>query len=508
MSTFGGNSVGFLSRPILRESDRSRFTAGKKSRPAVEELDRLVLLSVGCPEISGFVYLDVNNTVALTNNGHLDPGEQPIAGAQVLLYDANNKLVASTTTDIFGAYSFDGLSNTDNPTVSTTPQVLSLGSTPTPFTDRSYTPTSFNLFDPSLGTLTSVSISSSATLNSSIVAENPAPIPIAITATLNGSYQINGLLEPIVNSGTTTAGPVLVQADDPLNPTANDLPFNLSVSNPSTTQVLTSPAALQFFTSGAGRTTISPTVSATADVLVTGTGVQFTNITRAQAATMIITYNYIPKVCIPNGQYTIVQNPNPDQLINGKTSQPPDSVYPAPPTGQLQMLQVTVNDVDLPHNDFAKLPPGFVGNEVCPTPGTIVRYGLHHQQTQLVLSFVGTVDPVRANNPANYSVTTANGQHIRINSATFNPVTNTVTLIPARHLNVHHRYDLSVSLPCNTGCGDTVVVAFGGRKSLGGFQNHRGQFVPVVNGVLPRGGQGARVLAHARAQARAARGRG
>ena len=113
----------------------------------------------------------------------------------------------------------------------------------------------------------------------------------------------------------------------------------------------------------------------------------------------------------------------------------------------------------------------------------------------MVLSFVGTVDPARANLAANYFVTTANGQHIRIVSATFNPATNSVTLIPARNLNVHFRYDLSVALPCTTGNGGTVVVPFGGRKSLGGFQNHRGQFVPVVNGVIPRGGQGARLLA-------------
>ena len=279
MSAFGGNSVSLLSRSILGDGDRSRSDAGKKSRPTVEELDKLVLLSVGCPVISGFVYLDVNNTAALTNNGHLDPGEQPIAGAQVFLLDANNHLVASTTTDIHGAYSFDGLPNANHATVSTAPQTLTLSSTRTPFTDRGFDPSSFNLFDPSLGTLTSVTVSHSASLNSNLIAENPAPIPIAITASINGSYQIKGLLQPITNSGSSSTGPILVAANDPLNPTANDLPVSLTVSDPPITQILTSAADLQFFTASAGRTTVSPTVSATASTFISGAGVQFTNVT-------------------------------------------------------------------------------------------------------------------------------------------------------------------------------------------------------------------------------------
>jgi hypothetical protein len=504
MIALGRTLVGFPSRSILGVADKPRSAGWKKSLPTVEELDRLLLLSVGCPVISGFVYLDQNSNAALTNNGHLDPGEVPIGGARVLLLDANQNLVASTTTDVNGAYSFDGLPNANTAPVTSAPQTITLGPKPTPFTNSPFNPSSLSLFDSSLGTLTSVSITHSASLNSSLIAENPAPVPNSITAVLSGNYQINGLLQPITGSGSTTSGPVLVPALDPLNPAANDLPVNLAITDGPTTLTLTSPSDLQFFTASAGRTSISPTVSATADTTVSGAGVQVTNATRAQAASLTITYTYIPTVCIPNGQYTLVQIPNPPQLINGKTSQP-NVVFPAPPVGQPQMLQVTVNEVDLPDNDFAKLSAGSVGDETlgCPTPGTLVRYGVHHQQTQLVLSFVGPVNPALVNNPADYVVTTANGKQVRIVSATFDPATNSVTLIPAKKLNVHNRYDLSVTLPCNGPCSN-VVIPFGGKKSLGGFQNHRGQFVPVVNGHIVRAGHAVNSQAHARAH----RGRG
>jgi hypothetical protein len=506
MIALGRTLVGFPSRSVPGVGDKPRPAAWKKSLPTVEELDKLLLLSVGCPVISGFVYLDQNSNAALTNNGHLDPGEVPIGGAKVLLLDANKNLVASTTTDVNGAYSFASVPNANTAPVTTAPQTITLGPKPTPFTNAPFTPSSIGLFDSSLGTLTSVSITHSASLNSSLVAENPAPVPISITAVLNGNYQINGLLQPITGSGSTTTGPVLVPPLDPQNPSANDLPVNLAITDGPSTLKLTSASDLQFFTASAGRTAISPTVTATADTTVSGAGVQVSNVTRAQAAALTVTYTYIPKVCIPNGQYTLVQIPNPPQLINGKTSQP-NVVFPAPPVGQPQMLQVTVNEVDLPDNDFAKLTAGTPGNGnlSCPTPGTLVRYGVHHQQTQLVLSFVGPVNPTLVNNPANYFVTTANGRQIRVVSATFDPATNSVTLIPAKNLNVHFRYDLSVALPCNGPCNN-VVIPFGGRKSLGGFQNHRGQFVPVVNGEIIRPGHGVRP--HALAHAHALRGPG
>jgi hypothetical protein len=120
---------------------------------------------------------------------------------------------------------------------------------------------------------------------------------------------------------------------------------------------------------------------------------------------------------------------------------------------------------------------------VCPTVSGIGRMGVHHQRTQLIVTFDGPVDPTKAENPQNYSIITRSGTKIPIESATYNPTTNAVTLIPAERLNVHRRFRLSVVLPCpNSQTPETVVIPFGGKGSLIGFHNHRGELVSVKNG--------------------------
>jgi hypothetical protein len=115
--------------------------------------------------------------------------------------------------------------------------------------------------------------------------------------------------------------------------------------------------------------------------------------------------------------------------------------------------------------------------------GGIGRIGVHHQQTKLIVSFDGPVDATKAANPANYTVITQTGRTIPIKSATYNPATNSVTLIPAHRLNVHLPYRLSLTLPCpNEPNSPTVVTPFGGKMSLIGFHNHHGEFVSVKNG--------------------------
>src|SRR5207248_3274602 len=128
---------------------------------------------------------------------------------------------------------------------------------------------------------------------------------------------------------------------------------------------------------------------------------------------------------------------------------------------------------------YTYLPPSPPPPTPCPTPGTIGRIGLHHQRTLLILSFNGAVSPTLAGTASDYSVITSTGKRIPIVSANYNPATNSVTLIPARRLNVHLRFRLSAELPCPNGqSGGTVILPFGGRRSLIGFHDRRGQFVP------------------------------
>ena len=130
----------------------------------------------------------------------------------------------------------------------------------------------------------------------------------------------------------------------------------------------------------------------------------------------------------------------------------------------------------------------YVVQVACAPPTGVVRFGVHRQPTQLVVSFAGPVDAAMAGNPANYHVIapgkdkvlgTADDIVVPISSAVYNPTLNTVTLTTAQRINVHYNYKLVVALPCYT---TPYVIPFGKKTSLAGFTGHQGQFVPVTNG--------------------------
>src|SRR5262249_51618001 len=136
---------------------------------------------------------------------------------------------------------------------------------PTNFTNQPFAP-ALNLFNPSLGTLQSVQVSSDVIYNSFITIQNLSQITPAtgITAMLSGaSYQIAGL------------GPTLTIAGTPMkSATAPDLPpwngqpgqeptatVNLSVEDKQN-PVLTDPQSLAFYTASSGQSAITPLMTA------------------------------------------------------------------------------------------------------------------------------------------------------------------------------------------------------------------------------------------------------
>jgi hypothetical protein len=262
--------------------------------------------------------------------------------------------------------------------------------------------------------LLSVTVSHTATIQSNVTSQNLSPSSgTVITASVSGSYQIDGLNQPIsqptktVMSPPTPAGPFGSGTDTVMFP-----PFVLTDSSSTT---FTDAASLAFFT--ATPTTSTTTVTMTATVAASASapnGNLLTTATSSASSTVNVTYTY---------------------------------------------------------------------TAACPTVSGIGRIGVHHQQTQLIVTFDGPVDATKADNPANYKVITRSGRSIPIKSATFNPATNSVKLVPAEKLNVHEHFKLSVVLPCpNEVTGETVVIPFGGKDSLIGFHNHQGEFVSVKDG--------------------------
>jgi hypothetical protein len=77
------------------------------------------------------------------------------------------------------------------------------------------------------------------------------------------------------------------------------------------------------------------------------------------------------------------------------------------------------------------------------------RFGFHAQQTLLVLTASGPMDPAQASNVSNYDLRHAgagplSGTRIAIESASYDPASHTVTLVPRRILPLRQLYRLTV----------------------------------------------------------------
>jgi hypothetical protein len=175
-------------------------------------------------------------------------------------------------------------------------QTVSLANTLTDFTNEPLSP-ALNLFDPSLGTLVSVTVLYSATLQSSVTSQNLSTTSATtITATLSGSFQIDGLNQVIsqptqtVNSSPMPAGTFGSGTDT--------VKFPLLQINNSSTAVFSDAASLAFFTASAGRTTITPTMTATAAASASAPNGNLFTVTQSSAAsTVTVSYTYMPASC-------------------------------------------------------------------------------------------------------------------------------------------------------------------------------------------------------------------
>ena len=74
----------------------------------------------------------------------------------------------------------------------------------------------------------------------------------------------------------------------------------------------------------------------------------------------------------------------------------------------------------------------------------VARFGFHAQPTFVLLSFNSPLDAITAQNALNYQIVGPAGRRITILRAIYDPVTDTVTLVPAERLNIHERYSLTV----------------------------------------------------------------
>ncbi len=158
----------------------------------------------------------------------------------------------------------------------------------------------------------------------------------------------------------------------------------------------------------------------------------------------------------------------------------------------------------IPNNNFGEIAC------VPPTVTNLQRFGVHMQPTRIVLTFSEALKPATAQNLNNYRLVGpgADGrigpnhfQTIPLRSATYDPATFTVTLVPVRELNVHIQYYLTVrgtpggvTATCgslldgtNAGAPGSNYVHVVDRSILAGFNDYGGRFVAVNKGQIPPG---------------------
>src|SRR5262249_55672040 len=148
------------------------------------------------------------------------------------------------------------------------------------------------LFDPALGELLSVPVNYSAAVQSKITAQNlSTSSPTVITATSSGSYQIDGLNQPIQQpTRTITSQPMTAGV---LGSGTDTVVFPPQFLSDSAMTLLTNPASLGFFTATPGRSDIPLTMSATASASASAPNGNLLTTTESSASASVnVLYTY------------------------------------------------------------------------------------------------------------------------------------------------------------------------------------------------------------------------
>ena len=315
--------------------------------PSCERLETLCLLSNASPVISGYVFADRNN------DGHFQATEKPVAGTKVQLLNASGAVVGTTTSAANGLYAFSTDATVSTATRSVT-QTLTL---PASFTnmDNAAFASALQLFDPSLGTLDDVKVTSAVTVSTTLQGENTSRSDTAdISGSVSGGDEIDGLSRTI--SGTVSASTPVFHAaiyDGTLDYAGTSgVTFQFAPTD-SQSATLSAASDLAFYTATPGHTAVAPTATIHASVQETSTGN-----TQYQAATMgsavvNVTYDYTPSNALKPGAYTVVPFPT-STTVEGKASSQTGQVVTTPSGGREIVLNLTASGSS--QNDFGLLP--------------------------------------------------------------------------------------------------------------------------------------------------------
>lgn len=279
--------------------------------------------------------------------------------------------------------------------------------------------------------------------------------PAEPTGTLNGKDSINGSVLPPTPSGKPDSIPVTLKNADLANNDFGEI----------------KPAEIKGFVyqdvnlsklRDAGDLGI-----ANVQVLLQGTDDLGNAVSQLEATDGTGAYDF------PNlrpGTYSTALPTNPPGYINWFDSK--GNIVAIPGSDKTNVIPgIKIGPGDLAaENDFGEITGGTPqGCTTMPSRiESVKRLGIHHQATKFVLTFSAPLDPAAATNLANYQLLIAfrdgtfSKHPLQFKSALYDAANNTVTLLPAGHLNIHFHYQLTVS-GLKDACGDPFVAGANGK---------------------------------------------
>ncbi len=326
-----------------------------QARPAFESLEDRRLLSVSTitNTISGYVFGDLNN------DGLFESGEPPIAGNTLQLYrgaSATGTPINSAVTDANGFYQF-----TTDATISTAPTTrvatATFASAKTGWTNTAQVAQ----FNPALGTLLSIDVINTATMQSEFQVENLDNVAGNISSTVNGGVTVSVPDVSPLTASASLSNSFDAAADDGTidfsGPGGHDSGLETQSGTNSISDI-TSAAVLQEF-EGTGTVTLSG--QATARSSVSGPGNVLALISTNAGARVQVVYHYIPSNALTPGTYTILQTSTPPGYISGLKSSGGQVI---PNSAGTNTITVTLQNGGSTNNDFGEVKPSSLSGYV------------------------------------------------------------------------------------------------------------------------------------------------